>query len=108
MAFKSDKEEDILMALLDAGIEPVECETEDVEFISEVNSKDVKIYKDDKINISNIYQVTVYATKTGYENSEIVTMEIAGAGGKLGDLNGDGIVNVGDHVKLSEIIMSEQ
>ena len=29
MAFKSDKEEDILMALLDAGIEPVECETDE-------------------------------------------------------------------------------
>ncbi len=29
LAFKSDKEEDILMALLDAGIEPVECETDE-------------------------------------------------------------------------------
>jgi len=29
MSFKSDKEEDILMALLDAGIEPVECETDE-------------------------------------------------------------------------------
>ena len=28
MAFKSDKEEEILFALLDAGIEPVECETD--------------------------------------------------------------------------------
>ena len=29
LAFKSDKEEDILMALLDAGIEPVESETDE-------------------------------------------------------------------------------
>ena len=29
LSFKSDKEEDILMALLDAGIEPVECETDE-------------------------------------------------------------------------------
>lgn len=29
MSFKSDKEEEILMALLDAGIEPVECETDE-------------------------------------------------------------------------------
>ena len=28
LGFKSDKEEDILMALLDASIEPVECETD--------------------------------------------------------------------------------
>lgn len=28
LSFKSDKEEEILMALLDAGIEPLECETE--------------------------------------------------------------------------------
>ncbi len=29
MAFKTDKEEEILMSLLDAGIEPVECETDE-------------------------------------------------------------------------------
>lgn len=48
MAFKSDKEEDILMALLDAGIEPAECETDSngilsisVPYIDNVKTKDI-------------------------------------------------------------------
>ena len=47
MGFKSDKEEDILMALLDAGIEPVECETEDgllnisVNYVDNIKTKEV-------------------------------------------------------------------
>ena len=47
MSFKSAAEEDVLMALLDAGIEPVECETEgdylnvSVNYIDTVKAKDV-------------------------------------------------------------------
>ena len=47
VSFKSDKEEDILMALLDAGIEPLECETEDgfltisVKYIDGMKMKEV-------------------------------------------------------------------
>lgn len=47
MSFKSDKEEDILMALLDAGIEPVECETEDgflnisVNYVDNIKTKEI-------------------------------------------------------------------
>ena len=47
MSFKSDKEEDILMALLDAGIEPVECETEDgflnisVNYVDNIKAKEI-------------------------------------------------------------------
>lgn len=47
MSFKSAAEEDVLMALLDAGIEPVECETEgdylnvSVNYIDTIKAKDV-------------------------------------------------------------------
>ncbi len=47
MSFKSDKEEEILMGLLDAGIEPVECETEDgflnvsVNYIDNIKAKEI-------------------------------------------------------------------
>lgn len=47
MSFKSACEEDVLMALLDAGIEPVECETEgdylnvSVNYIDTIKAKDV-------------------------------------------------------------------
>lgn len=84
------------------------CETEGVEFISDVTSKDVKRYVDEKIIISNIYQVTVYATRVGYDNSDSVTLDILGSGGIRGDLNSDGKVNVADHVELSKIIMNKE
>lgn len=48
LGFKSDKEEDILMALLDAGIEPVECETDkdgilniSVNYIDNIRTRDI-------------------------------------------------------------------
>lgn len=51
--------------------------------------------------------ITVYASKPGFETSEAATMEITAGGGKLGDLTGDGKVDVADHVKLSSIIMAQ-
>ena len=48
LGFKSDKEEDILMAILDAGIEPVECETDkdgilniSVNYIDNIKTRDI-------------------------------------------------------------------
>ena len=54
-------------------------------------------------------KITVYASKPGYEMSDAATTEITGgaAGGIRGDLTGDGIVNVADHVELSNIIMNQ-
>lgn len=48
LSFKSDKEEEILMALLDAGVEPVECETDEngmlnisVNYVDNVKTRDI-------------------------------------------------------------------
>ena len=89
------------------GVITFSCETEGVEFISEVKANDNKKEYNNKIILSNTYTVSVYATKTGYDNSETVTMEVIGTGGILGDLTGDGKVDVADHVKLSNIIMNK-
>ena len=83
------------------------CETEGVEFISEVKANDNRKEFGNKIILSNTYTVIVYATKAGYDNSDTVTMEVVGTGGILGDLTGDGKVDVADHVKLSDIIMKQ-
>ena len=86
------------------------CETEGVEFISEVTVEDAKKYYDTSVTLSQTYKVSVYATKAGYDNSDVVTREIVienGQSSLFGDLNKDGKVNVADHVKLSEIIMDQ-
>lgn len=59
--------------------------------------------------LGGIYQVSVYATKDGYEDSDVATKEFTfGADGKIGDIDVDGNVNAADIVRLVNIIMSPQ
>ena len=68
-----------------------------MEYVSEVTSAETKKYYDSKVKIGGTYKVTVYATKTGFENSEVATMEFTlGAGGEVCDTNQDGVVDVAD------------
>ena len=86
------------------------CETEGVSYISEVTSSDIQKFYDDKLKLTYKYKVTVYATKDGYENSDTATREIVlTENGKTvldGDVDGNGVVNVADHVELTKIIMT--
>ena len=54
--------------------------------------------------------ISVYASKDGYSLSDTATkvVKLSDVGGKRGDLNGDGEVNVADHVELSKIILNQQ
>ena len=87
------------------------CETEGAEFVSEVKAGDAKLYYDSEYTLSQKYTISVYATKTGYDNSDTVTRDIIITGdGKaiiVGDVDGDGKVNVADHVELSKIILNQ-
>jgi hypothetical protein len=49
------------------------CETEGVEYVSEIKDVDIKKFYDSSINLSATYEISVYATKTGYENSDVAT-----------------------------------
>ena len=82
------------------------CETEGVEYVSEIKASDANKYYDQKIVLTNKYIVSVYATKTGYENSEVATAEISieGSSGLKGDVNGDGEVGIGDIVSITNIM----
>lgn len=88
------------------------CETEGVEYISEVILADQHKYYDAEIQLSQTYKVSVYATKAGYDNSDVTTREIVIKGDNkaivVGDVDGDGKVNVADHMKLSDIIMEKK
>ena len=73
------------------------CETEGVEYVSEVTSAETKKYYESKVKIGGTYKVTVYATKTGWDNSDVTTMEFTlGTGGEVCDVNKDGAVDVAD------------
>lgn len=72
-----------------------ECETEDVKFVSSVICIDNKNYNSSIVPLTGIYRISVYATKDGYDDSDIVTMEISIRGLK-GDVNEDGEINIAD------------
>lgn len=47
--------------------------TEGVSFISNISDTDIKTYSNNKIELSLTYNITVYAKKNGYEDSDIAT-----------------------------------
>ena len=47
------------------------CETEGVEFVSEIKDADIKKNYEREIQLSVTYNISVYATKTGYEDSDV-------------------------------------
>ena len=50
-----------------------DCETEEVAYVTEIKDTDIGTFYDDKITLSATYEISVYATKTGYINSEKAT-----------------------------------
>ena len=79
------------------------CETPDVEFVYTIGSSGANIGSKASL-VGNLF-VTVFATKSGYEDSETVIGEFTPQG-RMGDLDSDGKVNAADHVKLTNIIMT--
>ena len=73
VSFKSDKEEDILMALLDAAIEPVEFESEDGFINISVQYKDGLKMKE--IVESIIPDVDFEVDESGWYAKDLVTLE---------------------------------
>ena len=48
------------------------CETEDAEFVSKITDADIKDYFTSSISLSVTYNISVYATKADYENSDTI------------------------------------
>ena len=73
------------------------CETEDVEYVYNVTTEDVKNGIGSKVKLGCTYKVSVYAIKQGYKNSNVATLEFTiGAGAEVCDVNKDGAVDVAD------------
>lgn len=49
------------------------CETEGADFVTDITDNDIKKHYDATIKLSATYTISVYATKTGYDNSDIAT-----------------------------------
>ena len=49
------------------------CETENVQFSSSITDADIKSYSTETIQLGVTYNISVYATKSGYNNSETAT-----------------------------------
>ena len=84
------------------------CETEGVEYVSDVTVADAKKYYTSEVNLGTTYKVSVVAMKTGYDNSDAATMEINVGGpgaGPVGDLNKDGKVDATDLTKMIDILL---
>ncbi len=49
------------------------CETEGAEFVYEVTDSDIKKGYESSVDLSATYEISVYATKSGYDNSDVAT-----------------------------------
>ena len=52
------------------------CSTEGVEFASEIKCDDVKKFNTSKVSLSACYDISVTATKVGYDNSDVATAKL--------------------------------
>ena len=86
-----------------------ESKTNGVIFHYSITHSDVKSdITNGEVSLTNIYNISVYASKDNYENSEVVNAQIEVKGGGDGDVNGDGVVNAADVVKVTNIIMGAE
>ena len=85
------------------------CKTKGVIFHYSITNKDSKTdISNGEVTLTNNYEISVYASKEGYKDSDVARQEVNAKNLKPGDVNGDGVVDVADHVKLSSIIMDQK
>ena len=82
-----------------------DCETEGVEYVSSITPPSAFNSGSKTVSMPTTYKVTVYATKDGYENSDVATKEIDVCGIR-GDVNNDGTVNMPDAMFIVNKILN--
>ena len=88
-----------------------ECETEEVTYQTTISDPDITSYSSNNINLTGKYNVKVYATKPGFDDSDTATLDInllEGSGPAIkGDVNGDGLVNISDVTDIINTILGK-
>ena len=83
------------------------CETDGVEYVYKCTTpSSTPETSGNEFTPSTKYVVTVYAKKEGYLNSQPATAEIDISGIK-GDVNGDGVVDIADAVKIVNMVVGK-
>ena len=72
-----------------------ECETEGVEFHYSVTTPTYADNTGNDVPLSTTYTIQVYASKDGYEDSDVAT-EVINVAGLKGDVNNDGVITAQD------------
>ena len=80
------------------------CETEGVGYAYEITNADVKNGFASEVSMTGTYTVSVYATKEGYDDSDVATLEFSMGGGMKGDVNSDSKVDIADVTAVINII----
>ena len=85
------------------------CETEGVSYVYTIATDGANgTSKSGKVSLSPYRTISVYATKTDYENSDVATKEINIQKNSIkGDVNGDGRVNATDITEVINIILHD-
>ena len=83
------------------------CETEGARFVCNFSTPSESYEEGVAVNMPNKLQVSVYAKKEGFENSDVATKEIdLGKSGLRGDVNNDGQVSMPDAMFIVNKILN--
>ena len=72
----------------------IECETENAEFVTEVTNDYTGNYNSNAIALTATYNISVYATAAGYENSDIVNATLCWIECDCNENNNTNIINI--------------
>ena len=93
---------------INKGVLTFDCGTDGADYLYSITYPESNNHiVGNNVQLPQTFTVSVYAVKDGYEKSDTATCQITISGGLKGDVDGNGVVNVIDHVALSKIILGE-
>jgi hypothetical protein len=90
----------------DDGMLYFSCDTPGAQFVYSIKNGGSDTGVGDKVQLVSNYYVSVYATKSGYEDSDVTTKTFIPVKAIKGDVDGDGVVDISDAVGVVDIIMT--
>ena len=82
-----------------------DCETDGVEYVTEIKDADIGMFYDEKITLSATYEISVYATKAGYNNSDKATATLVWANATFTDTTPSTDINNAPEIPTMPILI---